>query len=173
MEKREISMEEKVLRGLLACGTGTWETCQKCPYQGLDSKFDECWEKLCADAAVVMKRQALCVKILDRALDESAVALGKLSDQVAQLEREAEKHKRCYIPTEEAARLGRGAKETEPKGQEASEKLYFSAEEVRCMTIEEVGVHREVILKSMKFWSEGPKKPPSGRGDGFLGRVDI
>ena len=153
MEKREISMEEKVLRGLRACGTGAWENCQKCPYQGLSSKLDKCWELLCADAVAVIKRQALCVKILDNAVDESAVVLGKLSDQVA--------------------RLGREVKETAPKGQEASEKLYFSAEEVRRMTIEEVGVHREVILKSMKFWSEGPKKPPSDRWDGFLGWVDI
>lgn len=155
MEKREISMEERVLRGLRACGAGTWEECSRCPYHGLDSKLDKCWEKLCTDAVAVMKRQALCLDILDRALDESAVALGKLSDEVAQLKRGEEKAPK------------------EAKEQEASEKLYFSAEEVRRMTIEEVGVHREVILKSMKFWSGGSPKPPSGRNGGFLGRVDI
>lgn len=146
MERRELSIEDRVLRGLRACGAGTWEECSRCPYQGLDSKFDECWEKLCADAVAVIKRQARCLEILDDALDESAILLGKLSDEAAQLKREA-------------------TTGTAPR------KEFFSAEEVRRMTIDEVGVHREVILKSMKFWHEGSRASAPERGArGFLGK---
>lgn len=155
MEKRELSIEGRVLRGLSACGTGTWDECQKCPYNGLDTELDECWELLCADAVAVIKRQALCVKILDNAVDESAVLLDELSDEVAALKRGG---KEAKVPTEGGT----------------VKKEYFSAEEVRRMTIDEVGVHREVILKSMRYWHEGsgaPTPPRSARG--FLGREDI
>ena len=133
MKKREISMEERVLRGLRACGAGTWEECSRCPYQGLDQKFDACWEKLCADAVALLKRQARCAEILGDALDEGAVALGKLSDEVARLKRSAADPKATGI-------------------HKALRRSYFSAEEVRRMSLEEVAVHREVIIRSMKTW---------------------
>jgi len=154
MTKRKFTEEEKVLRGLGACATGTWENCSTCPYQGLDRELDTCWEKLCADAVAVIERQARCVEILDGALDESAVLLGALSDEVARLTLEAKikavRHATKY------------------------EGFYFSAEEVRRMTLDEVGVCREVILKSMRYWHEGSSISPARRGArGFLGREDI
>lgn len=149
MKKRELSMEERVIRGLKACGDGSWNECQKCPYNGLDTGLDKCWEQLCADAARLISRQAACVRILDEALDESAVLLGKLSDEVARL--------KC------------GAKPDNNSGKE-----YFSAEEVRRMTVDEVGVHREVILESMKYWHEGSEGSIfRGGARGFLGKEDI
>ena len=55
MEKRELSMEERVIRGLKACATSTWEECERCPYHGADSELDLCWEKLCLDAAQLLE----------------------------------------------------------------------------------------------------------------------
>ncbi len=136
MKRKHLTEEERVLDGLRACGNGTWEECSKCPYQGLDSKLDKCWEKLCVDAVALLRRQASCVELLDDALDESALILGELTDEVAHLRRELDEVR---------------AKERS----EAPKKSYFSAEEVRHMSLAEVEIHREVIIHSMKKWHEG------------------
>lgn len=178
MTERNFTKEERVLRALRACGTGTWQECQKCPYQGLDSKLDKCWEKLCADAVAILELQARCIGILDAALDESALVLGKMTDEARRARSEAvhsfleylkqnyseiyvfvrklgeeEVQEFGYAPAllDELAKefLGRGDvhKDGEPWGKD-----YFSAEEVRCMSLEEVAVHREIIIRSMRMW---------------------
>lgn len=180
MTKCKLSKEERVLAGLAACGDGTWEKCQSCPYQGLDSKFDECWEKLCKDAIVLLKQQASCVRILNRDPDESALIHGNLTDKVKSARGEAvesfKEHLKqnyseiCvfvkksgeeevkwlkYSPAllDELANefLERGGNGTDGGGN-PSGKGYFSAEEVRCMTLDEVAANREAIVQSMKNW---------------------
>jgi hypothetical protein len=175
MERRELSIEERVLRGLGACGDGTWSECEKCPYQGPDQETDECWGKLCADAVALLKQKEACVALLDDALDECAVLLDKLTGEVGRARAEAvggflahlkknyseicvfvhksgEEEVKLYGYTpallDELADefLGRG----ELRG--PMKKDYISAEEVRRMSLLEVEVNREVIVRSMKTW---------------------
>jgi len=175
MKRNHLTEEEKVIRGLKACGSSTWEECSKCPYQGLDQKLDKCWEKLCADAAALLERQASCVELLDDALDESALLLGELTGGVKRAREEAidgflahlkENYSEVHVFVRKSgeeevklygytpALLDELADEFLGRGEPAEpmNKDYISDEEVRHMSLLEVKVNREVIVRSMKTW---------------------